>query len=320
MAHLVQTMAYKGASPWHSIGNRLSPRQSIETWQREAGMNWQINETPVLFNAAQGEGSLLNLRSNADIKVLYRSDNLEPLSVVSDRYKVVQPAEVLEFYRDLVSVGGFELETAGILKSGRKLWALAKTGQETILKGGDKVKAYLLLATSCDGSLATTAQFTSIRVCCNNTLQMAVGDSRGAVKVPHSTTFDPTVVKQQLGLGMSSWSSFMDAIKVLSERKVNKFETMSFLVDVLGDPALPLQDQPNQKALQSVYALFSGGAKGSDMASANGTAWGLVNAITEYTDHHKRALSQDHRLDSAWFGASAQIKEKAFNEALKLAA
>lgn len=53
-----------------------------------------------------------------------------PLSVVSNRYKVVQPKDVLHFYKDLVSAGGFELETAGVLKGGRKLWALAKTGQE----------------------------------------------------------------------------------------------------------------------------------------------------------------------------------------------
>ena len=171
-----------------------------------------------------------------------------------------------------------------------------------------------------DGSLATTAQFTSIRVVCNNTLQMAVGQSKGAVKVPHSTTFDPVAVKQELGIGLSSWDLFMDSIKVLSERKVNKFETMNLLISTLGDPDLPLQEQPNQKALQSVYALFSGGGKGADMASANGTAWGLVNAVTEYVDHSRRAMSQDHRLDSAWFGVGNQIKERAFTEALKLAA
>lgn len=134
---------------------------------------------------------------------------------------------MLGFYRDLVSVGGFELETAGVLRGGKKLWALAKTGQETMLAGGDKVKAYLLLATSCDGSLATTAQFTSIRVVCNNTLQMAVGESKGAIRVPHSTTFDPAAVKMELGLGLSAWDQFMVSIKALSNRPVNKFEAMN---------------------------------------------------------------------------------------------
>ena len=318
MAHEVENIAYINNTPWHGLGHRLPPNQPIEVWQKAAGMDWTIKETEVLYSVSEGVG--LHVKSSPDNKVLFRSDTQAPLSVVSKRYQVVQPKEVLEFYRDLVSVGGFELETAGVLKGGKKLWALAKTGQETMLKGGDKVKAYLLLATSCDGTLATTAQFTSVRVVCNNTLQMAVGESKGAVKVPHSTTFDPILVKQSLGLGVTAWDQFMDSIKVLSERKVHRIEAMNYLVDVLGNPAIPLAEQPNQKALQTVHALFSGGGKGADMASASGTAWGLLNAVTDYVDHQRRARNHDYRLDSAWFGMGAAIKQKAFESALALAA
>lgn len=324
MAHELATandMAFIGNTPWHGLGNKLPPNQPIEVWQKAAGMDFEIKQTEVLFNSASGDGSnMLNLRSNPDATVLYRSDNHEPLSVVSKRYKVVQPKDVLGFYRDLVSVGGFELETAGVLRGGKKLWALAKTGQETILAGGDKVKAYLLLATSCDGSLATTAQFTSIRVVCNNTLNLAVGESKGAIRVPHSTTFNADEVKRELGLGVSAWDQFMVNIKALSNRPVNKFEAMSYLVNALGDASLPLNEQPNQKAIQTVYGLYSGEGKGSRMASANGTAWGLVNSVTEYVDSLRRARSQDYRLDSAWFGQGAQIKQKGFEAAMALAA
>lgn len=318
MAHEVQSMAYVGDTPWHGLGHRLSPKQPISVWQRQAGMDWSIRETDVLFSISGNEG--LHLKTKPDHKVLFRSDSGQALSVVSKRYKVVQPAEVLEFYRDLVSVGGFELETAGVLKGGKKLWALARTGQETLLRGNDAVKAYLLLATSCDGTLCTTAQFTSVRVVCNNTLQMAVGNSGGAVKVPHSTAFDPKQVKESLGIGLSSWDRFVTSMHRLSERPVNKFEAMRFLVDVLGDASLPLNDQPNTKAIQAVYSLYAGDGKGSELASAAGTAWGLLNGVTEYVDQHRRARSVDHRLDSAWFGPGAAIKEKAFHEAMKLAA
>jgi len=318
MAHLVQTMAYANAEPWHGLGNRLQPKQPLEVWQQQAGMDWQINETPVLFNISADGG--LHVKAHADNKVLFRSDTHAPLSVVSKRYQVVQPHEVLEFYRDLTEAGGFELETAGVLKEGRKLWALAKTGQETLLRGGDKVGAYLLLATSCDGTLCTTAQFTSIRVVCNNTLQMAVGDSSGAVKVPHSRKFDPQLVKQELGIGLSSWERFVANMRRLAERPIHKFQAMNLIVNVLGDPELPLADQPNQKALQNVYALYSGQGMGADLSSANGTAWGLLNAVTQFVDHERRARNQDYRLDSAWFGQGAAIKGKAYQEALKLAA
>ena len=112
----------------------------------------------------------------------------------------------------------------------------------------------------------------------------------------------------------------MASIKAMSKRPLNKFEAMSFLVNVLGDPILPLNEQPNHKAIQTVYRLYSGEGKGSNMTSAKGTAWGLVNGITEFIDVHCRARSQDNRLNSAWFGQGAQIKQRALEQAIALTA
>jgi len=92
---------------------------------------------------------------------------------------------------------------------------------------------------------------------------------------------------------------------------------MNYLVDVLGDRDLPLADQRNQNALQSVHALFSGAGKGSDLAAASGAVWGLLNGVTEYVDHDRRARSQDYRLDRAWFGQGAQLKARALDRALR---
>lgn len=314
MSHLVETMAYVGATPWHGLGNQLTEQQPIDVWLHEAGMNWTIEQSDVLFNVSQ-DG--MHIRMHRDAKVLYRSDTLAPLSVVSPRYKVVQPHEVLHFYNDLVHAGGFELETAGVLKGGKKLWALAKTGQETLVRSGDRVKAYLLLATSCDGTLCTTAQFTSVRVICNNTLQIAVGDNLGAVKVPHSTVFDPLAVKDALGLGLSDWDVFMRNIKALSQRPISPEEARQYFADVLDEP-MPVEDATPSKAMQQLHALYSGAGMGSMLTGTRGTAWGLVNAVTEYVDHHRRARSSDYRLDSAWFGQGATLKQRAMHKSLIL--
>ena len=315
MSHLVESMAYTGSTPWHGLGQHLSPQQPIATWLTEAGMDWTIEQSDVLFNV---DSSALHIRPYADSKVLFRSDSLAPLSVVSNRYKVVQPHEVLHFYKDLVSAGGFELETAGVLKGGKKLWALAKTGQEAKLKGNDRIKAYLLLATSCDGTLCTTAQFTSVRVVCNNTLQMATQQSTGAVKVPHSTKFDPKQVKEALGLGFSSWELFMRDLKQLSQRAVSPDEAENYFRAVLEEPVSIASRSSSSKVIQRLGALYNGAAMGSELLAASGTAWGLVNAMTEYVDHHRRARTQDNRLDSAWFGQGAQLKHKALTHALTL--
>jgi phage/plasmid-like protein (TIGR03299 family) len=320
--HLVQSMAYVGETPWHGLGNQLAPNQPLEVWAKQANMDWQIEEAEVRFVA--GTGGLGSIHAFPEQKVLYRSDTKAPLSVVSNRYQVVQPREILEFYRDLTEVGGYELETAGVLKDGKKLWALARTGQSVSLKGRDEVNGYLLLATACDGTLATTAQFTSVRVVCNNTLAIALGDSTGAIKVPHRSQFDPQAVKRQLGIAVSSWDAFMVRMQALSERKVKPATAEAYFRRVLTYPAGTASGGPSEttseRAIKTAQELFAGRGKGSDLASASETAWGLLNAVTEYIDHQRRARSEDHRRDTAWFGSGAAQKQRAWDEALRLIA
>lgn len=319
MAHHIDKMAYVGAIPWHGLGSQLSPKQPLEIWQREAGMNWQIQESPVHFKA-EAAGHLGSIHTFPEQKVLYRSDTKAPLSVVSHRYQVVQPREVLEFYRDLMEFSGYELETAGVLKGGKKFWALARTGQSAELKGNDLVNGYLLLATSCDGTLATTATPTTVRVVCNNTLAISLNGATHAIKVPHSTRFNPQTVKKQLGIAVSQWDEFMYQMRALAERKVQWPEAMSFFRDVLCHTHDPIPNVlPNKRALEKAQNLYEGKGRGSNLESARGTAWGLLNAVTEYVDHEQRARSSEYRMDSAWFGQGAQIKQRALSAALKLA-
>ncbi len=317
--HLVETMAYAGEKPWHGLGNKLAPQQSIDTWKKQAGMDWQIEQSEVRYISGSNHLGVIN--AFPEQKVLYRSDTKAPLAVVSKRFHVVQPGEILEFYRDLTAYNGFELETAGVLREGRKFWALAKTGQSTTLKGRDRVDGYLLLATACDGTLATTAQFTSVRVVCSNTLSIALGNASSAIKVPHRSQFDPDAVKRQLGITVSSWDGFVTRMKALVARPVDP-DTVEGLLRRVFTYAAPEGKAVvvNEQALATVRSLYEGGGRGALMASSRGTAWGLVNSVTEFIDYHRRARSDDHRRDAAWFGQGAQIKQRAWDEAMKLVA
>jgi phage/plasmid-like protein (TIGR03299 family) len=317
MSHLVETMAHVGAAPWHRLGNVLPPRQPLEVWADKAGMAWEILQAPVLYQPGTDESS--DTRAFDGQRVLYRSDTKAPLSVVGGRYQVVQPRGVLEFYRDLSEVAGYELETAGVLKGGRKFWALARMGKEAVLKGNDVVKGYILLATSCDGTLATTATPTTVRVVCNNTLTMALDGASGAVRVPHSTAFDPALVKRQMGIAVSHFDGFMYRMKKLSERKVQAQEVSTFLQKVLNPLQSDAGNPPgNERALKRVLSLFEAQGQGAELSAAQGTAWGLLNSVTEYVDHERRARSQDYRLDSAWFGQGAAVKQRALDRAMQL--
>lgn len=319
MSHEISSTAYVGETPWHALGSRLPPKQSIEVWAQKAGMDWTLCETPVRFQPGKSADS--SILAFDDKKVLYRSDNHLALSVVSKKYVQVQPKAVLEFYRDLTQVSGYELETAGCLRGGRKIWALAKTGKQTVLRGGDRVDGYVLLATSCDGSLATTATHTTIRVVCANTLAVAMNNSRGAVRVPHNTVFDPEIVKSRLGIAVSQWDQFMDRMKALSQKKVNNAEAETFLRGLLHLPEMSLNTNAQAshgRSLKKILDLFNGQGRGAELSAAKGTAWGILNSVTEFVDHERRAKSPDLRMDSAWFGLGAQIKDRALSQALEL--
>ena len=344
MAHQVEQMAYVGDTPWHGLGNQLTQNQPIEVWAQQAGMDWRIESSNVSYMAQNERGQSI-IMPYEEQRVLYRSDTHAPLSVVSQRYQEVQPKEILEFYRDLTEQSGFELETAGVLKGGKKFWALARTGQSTALKGKDVSNGYILLATACDGTLATTAQFTNIRVVCNNTLAIALrgqSTSAGVVKVPHSTRFDADKVKQQLGISVRAWDEHMYEMKQLSQRKVTQGEAAAYFDAVFNNTSLSIPDQedniiqfyrnvaaqasnapgsktePNGRAMSKVMQMFNGQGRGAELSSAKDTAYGLLCSITEFADHERRAMSTDHRLDSAWFGAGAALKQRGLEQALRL--
>jgi phage/plasmid-like protein (TIGR03299 family) len=309
MAHEVENMAYRQKAPWHGIGTDLPENQSIETWINASGMNFKYLASPVSFFDDIG-----NCQTFPEQKVLYRSDNRTPLSVVSQRYNIVQPREIIEFYSDLVDVFGFQLETAGVLRAGKKLWALAKTGHHGRVMDNDPINGYLLLATACDGTMATTAQFTSVRVVCSNTLAVALNSPGLMVKVPHSRVFDAKAVKQELGLSVSAWDEFIYRMKALAERKLQQSEAEAYIQKRFTDA----NGNTNDRAIKKVLALYNGQGMGADLASANGTAWGALSAVTEFIDHHRRARGTDYRLDAAWFGTGAQIKNQARDDALLL--
>lgn len=332
-------MAYVDEVPWHQLGQRLSPGSPLEVWAKESGMDFQIEEAPVMYfdemAVDEEDGTQGALTVFPGRKALIRSDSRLPLSIMSSNYKIVQPKEILEFYRDLIDAGGFQMETAGVLFGGKKFWALAKINEQAKICGVDDMEGYLLLATACDGSLATTAQFTSTRVVCNNTLTFAIerpeygdvgvededgvkGVIKRHIKIPHHATFNPDTVKAQMGLAGDAWKQFVDDSTKLAKTKITDAEALEFIISILGEKGISPDEQP--KAVRGALALYLGEGKGSSLKTAKNTLWGAVNSITEYVDHCLPAKSLDTHINRAWFGDGEQAKNRAFIEALKMAA
>lgn len=357
MAHEVDmttgkaAMAYTGQAPWHGLGAELDPSSDLETWVQEAGMNWELRSSPVVYRAEvdpdpehsrreddEPKTTLLDLPNRV---VLYRSDTLAPISVVSSRYKIVQPEDVAEFFREFTELAGFQMETMGVLRGGAYYWALAKVSKGFLIGKGDQVNPYVLLATSADGSMSTVAHLTSVRVVCMNTLKLSVGPGgeRASIQVPHTAEFDPDAVKAELGLIPEWWSDHETTAKKLAKVKISREEAIRYFVDVFAhSPEETIEDDAlteifsddwkfsslpedektpelvhvakvRPKVLGALQSLDL--SPGHDLTSAKGTAWGALNAVTHYRDH-VYGREADSRLYRAWMGSGAREKSRAY--------
>lgn len=332
-------IAYRGETPWHGHGQIILPQDSIDDIRIKAGLDYDVVKTPVLFgyqelqhasgfsqDAGSEEPAIIDrfgeFKQN---QVLYRNDTHTPLSVVGEHYRVVQPKEVVEFYRDLCADFGFEVEVVGALAGGRKVWALANTKNAFSLRGEDKVKGYLLLATSYDGTMATQARFTSVRVVCNNTLSLA-RMAKAQVSVPHNKTFDADLVKRQLHVG-PAWEAFNERAAKMSERVVSRDEVVQLFMQAYYGLATPDavkefhevegNDAKVKKTMERLtYALFE--SPGAQLASARGTLWGALQAVTFDVDHNLPSRDAGSRLNKSWFGDGDGIKNRAFDFATDL--
>ena len=295
-------------TPWHGLGQALEDGTSLDAWREAAGMDWKIKRGIVRYNT-DFNGSQLELPEQ---HVLFRSDTKAPLGVVSSRYQVVQPGEVIEFFRDIARAGGLELSAAGTIYGGKRFWATAKIGEASPASVADTIGGYILISTSADGSLATEVRRTTVRTVCKNTLAMAMADAKASVKVSHRSVFDPASVKEFMGLNTAAWDAFRHNVTRLANIELHEEEAAHITAEVFGNGE-KVQETAGYK---KVLALFNGAGMGSQMDGVFGTRWGLLNAFTEYADHHARARTDENRFVSSQWGTNADLKQRALSALL----
>ena len=322
MAHEIQTnaltglaeIAYTGEKPWHGLGQELSQDATIEDWIVAAGMAWEVIGTPVRFNTAEG------MKSYTGQQVLYRSDVGAPLSVVSEDFKVVQPAEVLEFFRDLTQIHGMKLNVAGCLFGGKRFWATAETGRAADILPGDEVRGQLVLMTGVDGTLATSAKFVSTRVVCNNTLRIAIGEKGGReARRTHRQTFDAREVKIDLGLLDGAWDQYIQDMKNLTKVKMNDDAAADFFKRLVAKPTdVKFDNGVSRATANTVDELMHRLRNGLGADSGRGTAWNVLNAVTEKYTHGTARRDTDRQFVNSLYGNDAAMKDKATDMLLEL--
>ncbi len=319
MADEVETMAYAGSVPWHGLGVSVSNELSPAQMQEKAGLDWSVDKCDMYFSR--------DARSEMSGKVpgkqaLVRSSDNKVLTVVGPDWAPVQNDDAFNFFGEFVMAGDMEMHTAGSLKGGQVVWALAKVKESFEVFKGDKVDSFLLFSNPHMYGKSVDVRFTPIRVVCNNTLSMALnGAPSGAYKSGHHSEFDPDQAKDTLGLAHEKFEQYREMAQFLGSKRVTAEALIEYYSTVF-----PRTSTKAGASTELVYENMSRNAKqaydildkqpGAEFGECSW--WQAANSISYITDHIQ-GRNADNRLFSQWFGGNAIRKQMAFNKAVELA-
>jgi hypothetical protein len=128
--------------------------------------------------------------------------------------------------------------------------------------------------------------------------------------------FNETQVKIDLGLLEGEMSSFASMANRMHEHTVKKMSTaakwyaelLTDRTDLTNDEVIEMGNE--SRVLRTLLQVFR------EAPGAEPTAWGLVNGTTAFVDFI-RGRTPESGLNSAWFGAGATLKEKAWQKGVE---
>lgn len=299
-------MAYVGEVPWHGLGVKVDPNISSKEMMKASGLDWGVYKAPLKYGFGISEIEVPNQQA------LVRDQDGKLLSIVGSNWNPVQNSEAFDFFHDFVEAGDMQMHTAGSLKGGEIVWALAKVDNGFTLKtsnGEDTVESYLLFSNPHQYGKSIDIRFTPIRVVCNNTLTLSLGRAaENAVRLNHRQTFDPDSVKTTLGVAQEK----MDKYKEAAEHLLNKRYTMDDMLEYFSK-VFPSQKEDKTSRNAKHAEEYVNTQAGAELGE--GSYWQLYNTATYMVDH-VLGRNPDTRMQSSWYGANSIVKKKALELAV----
>ena len=315
MSHLVETMAYAGEVPWHGLGKEVPADLSPEQMLVAADLDWTVEKIPA-FATVNGK------RVNVGHSALVRSSDHSILDVVTSDWHPTQNKDAFEFFNEFVHAGDMEMHTAGSLKNGQIVWALAKVKESFTVFGDDKVDSYLMFTNPHRFGQSIDVRFTPIRVVCNNTLTLALnGKDKRVVKATHRTEFDPQAVKEALGIAHYKLAQYKAMAELLGSKQFKEVNLKDYFKTVFPVTTLRKEEadaEALKKMSRNAELALTLIDKQPGAEFAKGSWWQAFNTVTFMVDH-KLGRTDETRLNSAWFGQGNRVKVDALETALKFA-
>ena len=303
MAHDIETQNGKASfasfrePAWHNLGTVFTEEKTTAEMLEAASLdkwNVRLEDMPIPSHLTSDKDYQYVVRTNP-------TDNSQTdvLGVVGERYHVLQNEDLFSFCDNILDGGG-RWETAGSLKGGRVVFGSLALERETILDPNgvaDKVKTYLLINTSHDGSIAIQASITPVRVVCANTLNLALGNigrkkNKGikqSFKIRHTQTANGKVQIARETLGLAN--AYMDEFDIMAKAMIEKEVSAKDFNDIiLAAYAKPEKDSKgSMKKWENKVDVINDIYTGEFNGMISGNAWGAFNALTERLDWYRSA-------------------------------
>ena len=305
-------MFFTGTTPWHGLGTRLQKPPTVAEGIQAAGLDWTVR-----LDALQTADGRMT-----DHNATVRSTDNQVLGVVGPQYRPLQNVDAFQWFQPFLDAGAASLHTAGSLREGRRVWVLARlSGGPLEIAAGDVVERFILLSNSHDGTLAVRVGFTPIRVVCANTLAMAHGsDASKLIRIKHTESCQANLaaVRSVMDAANSQFEATADQYRKLARAGVSRADVKKYIRQVfeVKDDAETSTRLANMMA--DVLRLCEGG-RGNATPAVRGTLWAAYNGVTEFLGT-AAGRNQDSRLNSLWFGESANANRRALELALAMAA
>ena len=302
-------MAYVGDVPWHGLGTKVDRELTPDQFQKVAGLDWTVEKQPLV--TATG----IPIKNK---QALIRSSDNTVLDVVGKGWNPVQNSEAFEFFHEYVMAGDMEMHTAGSLKDGHMVWALAKTKESFELFKGDVTENYFLFTNPHQFGKALNIRMTPIRVVCNNTLTLSLSqNSDKMVTVNHRKAFDASEVKDQMGIAREKMEQYKSMAAFLGGKRYTAENVTQYFNEVFGSPG-KIEDGKMAFTSRNSKLAFENLDVQPGAEFAQGSWWTAFNSVTNMTDH-LQGRSNDGRLQSAWYGRNRKVKLTALDKAIEYA-
>lgn len=319
--------AFIGQKPWHGLGQEVDSSMSkdIPAFITAAGLDWQVEGQQLMVAATNELMDMYAIKRkmpDGSLKLLTRS------RAVGKNYHFLQNIDAFKWFEPFLQAGEADLNTAGALFGGSRIWVLAKLNRDPIeVVPNDIVEKYILLSHSHDGSLAVRVGFTPVRVCCANTLAAAHGaEASKLIRMRHSKSLADNMknVRETMNLANQEFEATAQQYKLLANKYINKEDIEKYIKRVF-EIDMDLKISTRQDNIINRIAGLVETGRGNDMAGVRGTWWAGFNAITEYLTWYyakpaKGEDKPDSRLDALWFGKHQKTNERALSIAVDMAA